>query len=194
MPSYIPVSGLPMIAEVEATGTVAELYDRVRRFLQVPNVPSMMRGLSVSPGAFECYLEMNRLFFEKISLPQSLVAMILYAVAKTSNCTYCSAGNEWLCRTLGIDDTLLSAIFEDLKTVRPERLQAIMGFAIRATHDPQGMVEADYEGLRNEGVSDAEIVEIILTVSVAKMSDSMADLLKIEVDESVATALAELKQ
>jgi uncharacterized peroxidase-related enzyme len=194
MPSYIPVSGLPMVDEDAAIGTIAALYDRVRRVLQLPTVPNMLRGLSASPGALECWIEINHLFYEKISLPQSLVAMILFAVAKTSNCTYCSAGHELTCRTLGIDELLLNAIFEDLRNVRPERLQAIMSFAIKATQDPRGMTQADYEELRNQGVSDAEITEIIFTISAAKMGDSLADLLKIEVDESIRTALSELRQ
>jgi alkylhydroperoxidase family enzyme len=52
-------------------------------------------------------------------------------------------------------------------------------------------VEEDYEAVREQGVTDEEIVELIVIAAVANFSDTMADALKLEVDESVAQALGQ---
>lgn len=194
MPSYIPVSGFPLIAEDEATGRVAEIFDQTKRELQIPYVPNGSRALAASPGALTFYTDLTRLYYEQITLPQSLSTMIFFAIAKSNNCTYCSAARELSCRTLGIDEELLTDVIEDLDNVRPERLRAIIDFAIKGSHDPQGLVEADYEELREQGVSDAEMVEIATTIALGKFMDTLADISKIEVDERVVEALSEYRR
>jgi uncharacterized peroxidase-related enzyme len=194
MPSYIPVSGLPMIDEDEATGRVAEIFDQTKREFQIPYVPNGSRAMASSPGALAFYTDLTRLYYEHIGLPQSLSTMIFFAIAKKNNCTYCTAARELSCRTLGIDEELLTDVIEDLDNVRPERLRAIMNFVIKGSTDPQGLVEADYEELREQGLSDAEMVEIATTIALGKFMDTLADISKIEVDENIVKALSEMKQ
>jgi uncharacterized peroxidase-related enzyme len=184
-----PVSGLPLVEENEATGQVARIYGEVKREMQLPFIPNIHKALAVSPAALTVYWEMVRTFYQHVTLPQSLVAMILFTVATNKNCRYCSATHDLTCRTLGIDETTLTALVEDLENVSPERLGAIIEFAVKAAVDAQGLTAEDYEEVRRQGVSDAELTEIIFIAGLANLSDTLADALKIEVDSMVLQAL-----
>ncbi|MFL7790941.1 MAG: hypothetical protein AB8I69_02280, partial [Anaerolineae bacterium] len=100
----LSISTLPMIEEYEATEQVADIYDEIKREMQVPFVPNIMKALAPSPEALTIAWGVYRSFFEQTTLPHSLVPMVLYAIAEAGNCRYCSAKNELTCRTLGIDE------------------------------------------------------------------------------------------
>jgi uncharacterized peroxidase-related enzyme len=186
---YLAMNDLPMIEEEEATDEVARIYTELKREMQVPFVPNMTKALAVSPAALAIHWDFTRSFFKHTTLPQALTAMILFTIAETSNCEYCSAGNELTCRILGIDEETLSALIKDLGNVSPERIRAIIEFALKASHDPQGLVAEDYARVREQGITDEELVEIILIAAIGNYNDTLADALKIEVDSMVADAL-----
>jgi len=115
--------------------------------------------------------------------------MILYTIAKTGDCKYCSATNELACRTLGVDEAALATLVEDLPSFTPQRVRVIIEFALKVAHDRKNLVAEDYAQVRAMGISEAELVEIILIAAVGIFNDTVADALKIDVDEEVVTAL-----
>ncbi len=187
--NYSPVSGLPLIEEDEATDEVAQIYEEVKRDLQVPFIPNYFKVLAVSPAALAIDWGNFRSFIQHATLPQSLIAMIHFAIASMNQCEYCSANNELTCRTLGIDEETLAALVEDLGNVSPKRVQAIIEFALKVAHDSKSLVAEDYDRVRNHGVTDEELVEIILIAALGTYGDTMADALKVKVDAPVAEAL-----
>ena len=54
----------------------------------------------------------------------------------------------------------------------------------------QSLTDADYEEVRNQGVSDEEMVEIIALAALGNYLDTIADSLKLPVDDFIAQALA----
>jgi alkylhydroperoxidase family enzyme len=178
-----------MIEEGDAVGQVAEIFAEIKRELQLPIVPNMDKALAVSPAALAIHWGFTRSFFEHTTIPESLTAMILYTIAETGNCEYCSASNELTCRTLGIDEETLSALVEDLGNVSPQRIAAIVEFAVKASHDPQGLVARDYEKVREQGITDEELVEITHIAAIGTYLDTLADALKVEVEPMVSDAL-----
>lgn len=183
------ISDLPIIEEEEATGEVARIYAEIKRDLQIPVVPNYAKAVAISPATLAIYWNTVRSFYQHTTLPQSLTSMILYTIAETGNCEYCSASHELTCRTLGIDEETLSSLVEDLGNVSPQRIRAIIEFALKVAQDPQGLVSEDYERVREQGVTDEELVEIILIAAIGKYNDTLADALKIDVDPMVAEAL-----
>jgi uncharacterized peroxidase-related enzyme len=185
----LAVSDIPVIEEQDATGDIARIYAEYRREMQVPFIPNMTKALAASPAALNIHWDFTRSFLKHTTLPQALTAMILYTIAETGNCEYCSAGNELTCRILGVDEETLSALVKDLGNVSPERIRAIIGFALKAAHDPQRLVAEDFERVREQGITDEELVEIIFIAAVGNFSDTLADALKIEVESMVVEAL-----
>lgn len=187
--NYLPISGLPLVEEDEATAEVAQIYAEIKRDLQFPFVPNYFKALAVSPAALTINWDGFRSMIQNATLPHSLIAMIHYTIAKSRQCEYCSATNELTCRTLGIDEETLTALVEDLGNVSPKRIQAIIEFALKAAHHPQSLVAKDYDRLREQGLTDEELAEIIVIVGFGNLADTLADILKIKVDAPVAEAL-----
>ena len=99
---YQPVSALPLMNEDTATGEVAQIFAEIRREMGLPYIPNAAKALAVSPFALRMFCDITR-SYSHTTLPQSLISMILFTIAKTGDCKYCSATNELSCRTLGVD-------------------------------------------------------------------------------------------
>ena len=188
--TYLPVSGLPMIEESEATDEIAQLYEEGKRVLEMPFVPNIAKAIAISSPVLTMVIDVYRTFYQNVTLPQSLLAMISYCIPTAKNCKYCAANGELTCRTLGIDEDTLERLAKDLGNVSPKRIQAVIQFAVQCALDPQSLTAEDYDRVRAQGVSDEELVEIIFIAGIANFSDTLADALKIEVDKETAQALA----
>jgi AhpD family alkylhydroperoxidase len=145
--------------------------------------------LAISPATLTIYWDFLRSFYGKITLPEALTSMIFFTIAETRNCKYCSANHELTCRSLGIDEETLAALVKDLGNVSPVRIRVIIEFALKAADHAQELVAEDYERVREQGVSDEELVEIIHVVAVANYFDTLSDATKIQVDPIVSQAL-----
>jgi uncharacterized peroxidase-related enzyme len=187
--NYLPISGLPMIEEDEATEEVAQIFEEIKRDMQVPFVPNYFKAVAASPAAMLINWDTFRSFIHNATLPEALIAMIHYTIASSRKCEYCSATNELTCRTLGIDEETLSALVKDLGSVSPKRIQAIIEFALKVAHTPQSLVAEDYEKVREQGVTDEELLEVIITAALGNFADTLADALKIRIDSPIAAAL-----
>ena len=190
---YLATSKLPMIEEEEATQDVVDVFADVKREMQIPYVPNWGKVLATSPAALATHWDFQRSFYRRITLPRTLTAMILYTVAETGKCKYCSALNEMYCRTMGIDGEMLSALVQDLGNVTPERIRAIIAFALKAARYPQEMEAEDFDRLREQGVTDEEIMEIILVTAMSRYTNTLSDVLQIDVDSAVTEALERLR-
>jgi uncharacterized peroxidase-related enzyme len=186
---HLPESNLHPVEEEEATGTVTQLYAEIRRDLQAPFIPNMFKTLAVSPAALASAWGLYGNFLRQTTLPRALMSMILFTVAESRDCEYCAAQNEFACRTLGMDEETLSALVEDLDNVSPERIRTIIAFALKVSHDPLAIDAQDFERLREQGITDEEIVEITVNAAGATFFDILADSLKVEVEPVVAETL-----
>jgi len=185
----LPVSDFPVVQPEDADPELSKLYDVVRQETGLPVIPNWATALASSPGSLRIYLEMYRAFHQHITLPQTIVPMILYAVATARNCTYCSLTNESYCRTLGVEEETLDMMANDLDNVSPERLRAIIQFSVRCALEPQMLTPEDYESVRDQGINDDELAQIIFLSALANFNDTLADSFKMEVESHVLEAL-----
>lgn len=186
---YLPVTGFPIVEPEDADPEIAQLYAKVQRETELPTVPNWAKIIASSPGSLDIYLAILQAFNQHITLPQALVPMILYSVASGRNCTYCSAANELYCRTLGVDEETLEQLTNDLDNVSPKRLQVIIQFALKCAFNPQGLTADDYDSIREQGINDDELAQIIFLAALANFNDTLADSFKIDVEPEVKQAL-----
>ena len=66
---------------------------------------------------------------------------------------------------------------------------AIVAFAVKSAKTPTAVGQADYDALREMGISDAEIVEIVTLAALGVYLDVLADALKVDVDEFITQGL-----
>lgn len=185
----LPVSGFTLLEPEEADPEVAQLYADIQRETELPFVSNASKSLGSSPGVLAIYRDMMKTVNQHITLPQSLVPMILYAIAYSRHCTYCAVMNESFCREIGVDQETLENLAHDLGNINPKRLQVIIEFALKCALNPQGLEAADYELVREQGVSDEELIQIIFLAALGNFNDTMADSLKSEPDPVLLESL-----
>lgn len=177
---YLPISKLPVMEEEDAAGEIAEIFDEIRAMLNVPSVGIADLAAASSPATLISGTRLFHDFFQRATLPPPLLFMIHYAISSARNCKYCSASFQHACRSVGIDEEMLQALVNNLDAVNPKRAQEIIKFAVQCALDPQGLTEADYDRVRDQGVSDEELVEIIGWAALAMYNDTISDAMKLE--------------
>jgi uncharacterized peroxidase-related enzyme len=185
----LPISQLPLISPEEADGDLTEIFDEIRRITETPDLFNMWRTLANSVPALAGSWQLMYNAYLHGSLPMSLKAMILFAIAATHKCHYCAAVHEATCRIIGIDSTSLEMIVTDLANLNPERARKIIKFAIKCADAPLSLQEADYEQIRSYGITDSEITEIITLAALALYFETLANALKLELDPFLREAL-----
>ncbi|MFQ5973858.1 MAG: hypothetical protein ACE5Q3_16145 [Alphaproteobacteria bacterium] len=183
----IAVSELPLVEETEAEGEVARLFDDIKEKEQIPFVPNIWRGVAGSPELLEGFWKAY-LSTKTISLPAALTSMIGYSISAANRCTYCNTIYKVSCSMHGVDDEAMAALQADLTTLTPQRVQEIVRFATKCGMEPESLTKADYDRVRDQGLSDQEIVEVIVYAAWCTFADRIADALKIEVDPFIKQA------
>jgi uncharacterized peroxidase-related enzyme len=181
-----PVS---LIEEDEATGETAEIYEAVKKAMQVPSVPNLDKVLAHSLPALKGTVGLLGDLYMASNLPQPVVAMLLYSISLARSCQYCSSFHRLTCRMVGVDESMLAAVGNNLGSVTPERVQAIVAFGVKAAMSSGDLTEADFDKLRDMGISDSEIVEIVALAGLGVYLNIVADALKIEVDDMIKQGL-----
>jgi uncharacterized peroxidase-related enzyme len=177
--SYVPISKLQLVGEEEAAGEIAEIFDDIRRELGSPYVGTAYQIAALSPAVLTSAWRMYSSYMQRATLPPALLFMIHYTISSAKKCQYCSTGFKHACRSVGVDEEMLEALISDLDSVNPRRVQEIIKFAVQCALHPQSLTEADYDRLRDQGVSDEELVEIIGWAAVAIYNDTVSDSLKL---------------
>jgi uncharacterized peroxidase-related enzyme len=186
----LPISGIPVLSEDDATGQVKDVFDEVRRVLEIPFVPNIHKGLAAAPNVLAGTWDALRNVFLGTSLPMPLASMILFSIAAAKKCRYCSAVHHVTCLNVGVEQDTLAALDGDLEGLTPRRVRAIVKFAQKCAQNPQSLEAVDYEAVKAEGVSDQELVEIIGLAALGNYLDTIADAMKIEVDEAFTEILS----
>ncbi len=91
---------------------------------------------------------------------------------------------------LGVDEATLEALHSDLAALAPQRVNTIVNFAQNCALNPRSLTAADYDGVREQGVSDEEPTEIVALAALGSFLDTLADGMKVEVDSVFKEALA----
>lgn len=186
---YSKISELPIVEDQDAQGEVVNIFEEYKRVMQIPYIPNLLKGLATSPAALKMYWDLNKSLYYNATLPEALIYMIMFTISETKNAQYCTASNELTCRTLGIDEAMINALIEDIDSVTPARIQEIIKFSLKVALDPQGMVMEDYQRVRDSGVTDDEMVEIIMMAAIANFTNTLSDSLKIPIEPRISSAL-----
>ena len=182
-------NGLYLHEENIAEPEVAQIFDAFKQKMQIPFVPNLLKAIAASPPMLNFFWDFWSSSIRNRTIPEALFGMIGYAISSHRNCRYCAANSELTCRRLGVDDETLAKLVKDLGNVNPQRVRAIMEFALKVANNAQSLVKADYDNLRDQGVTEDEIIEIIMAAATGLFLTVVADTLQIEVDGEVTSSL-----
>lgn len=161
------------------------LLEAVNKQLGV--VPNLFRMISNSPSALAAYLELSG-NLNKGSLSAATREAIALAIAELNQCTYCLSAHTYLSINLvKVSETEVRANRKGL-SANP-KTQAILQFAIDAASKRGNVSESSLSNLREAGVNDAEIVEVVLHVALNIFTNYLNNIGKTVIDFPVAEPL-----
>ena len=147
---------------------------------QLGVVPNLFRMIANSPAALKGYLELYGALSKGV-LPASIREAIALVVAELNQCDYCLSAHAFLASNLvNIEDTEITANRKGLS--RDKQTQAILQFVISVVLE-RGKVGSDQLlKIREAGLNDAEIVEVIQHVSLNIFTNYLNNAGRAEVD------------
>ena len=136
---------------------------------QTGMVPNLYKVLATAPPALEAYLSLAKLF-EQSSLSGIERQAVLLAISYENSCDYCMAVHTMLA-TLAKTSPAAIAALRAGEDVPEERLAALVEFT-RAVVRKRGVVEdIDLAAFYTAGYTQAQVLEIILGVSLKTLSN-----------------------
>lgn len=159
------MSWIEEISEEDATGPLAEAYERVRS--RRGKLSNIMRVQSLAPKAMEAHLELYLdLLFAKGKLTRPERELIAVVVSVQNGCEYCTLHHA----------AALDAYWKDPERV--ERLKAspfsaelspresdLVAYAVELTARPHAVEQKWIDRLRGHGLDDAEILRANMIVA-----------------------------
>ncbi len=174
----------PLAAENQSSQS-KELLAAIQK--KMGKVPVVFQTMSHSSAMLEGYLNLNAAV-EKTSLSPKLREKIALVVGETNNCNYCLAAHTAIGEKSGLrNEEMLQARqgqAEDSKT------QAILKFAKAVVQKRGQVADADVNELRKEGVTDQEIVECVLVISINLLTNYFNHVADPTVDFPLAPSLS----
>jgi uncharacterized peroxidase-related enzyme len=164
-PETTPAAWIRMVADEEATGETAELFEELRRtrgaVFNLHRVHSLHAG---SLKALLCFID------EVLNKPGALSAcdreLIATVVSAENGCDYCTLLHAEALKSELVDPDLpRRAAFDFRSAGLPERQRVMLCHATRLTNAPATIGPEDIDALRSAGFDDAAILEINLVTS-----------------------------
>jgi uncharacterized peroxidase-related enzyme len=165
------------------TTTVPEWRPRVKPIKLAEATPEQLEALQVTPSNTKVsdYVLVLANDVETLKVRSPLFNAIMYGrgglsraerelgavgASIVNRCIYCAAVHASRYNQLTKDETVIAKIFADGEEAElEERQAAILNFAIRLSRAPSEAGPEDMRSLRDAGLSDEEILDLILSAS-----------------------------
>jgi alkylhydroperoxidase family enzyme len=143
---------------------------------------NLMEVMSSRPGLITGLGQLTGSIFSG-EVPATVKVMVWYTIAERSNCRYCTVANRKTLQQMGVADDVIKSCAQDPDlSALPPAQRSIVAFGVKAAKYPQKMTDEDYAVLREQGLSDGEILEITMLAAFAVMLDVFADAVGVHVD------------
>lgn len=160
----VPGVHVAMIAEQDATGRVAELYDRIKAVTGLPFVPDMFRLVSTRPELLEALAAGFAGVFGGGPLPRRVKELIASWASKVNGCPYCVGTHNWFLQEFGGSRELAEAITvadEPSQLPVEPRERVLLEFVTKVARAAYTVTDADWEHTAEAGWSNDEVLDAI---------------------------------
>ena len=159
------MSWIHEIEESDATGDIADVYARLRE--ERGRVANILKVHSLRPPALVHHLDLYMgLLFGPGGLSRAQRELIAVVVSRANRCAYCVSHHAEALARYVRDPARLRRIVDDYRQADlPPVDRALADYAHKLTTSPASIVEADIHALRQNGLTDADILLANLIVS-----------------------------
>ena len=171
---------VPLIAESEATGRLAELYEEVKKATELPFVPDMFRLVSTRPDLLQVVLSGYDAIFNKGILPRETRELISAWTSRVNQCPYCVGTHAFFLQVFGGSEELATAIAvadtpEDLPV--DERTRALLRLLTKVSTSASMITDEDWQRAHDAGWTTDELLEGVFCTSLFNFITRMVDTL-----------------
>ena len=174
----------------EATGEVAELYAAAEAVFG--HLPNLARAFSARPAVYAAWQQLNGAI--KATMDLRRYELVTLAAAGRLRSSYCSLAHGKILagELLGAEGTLAAAT--DRHAAGLDEVDvAVMDLAEQVVDDATAVTEADVARLRTLGLSDAEILDVVLAATARCFFSKTLDALGVQPDAEYAALEPELR-
>ena len=172
---------MPNIAPIDTNrpGDAAGVIDAVKS--KLGTVPNILATMAQSPAVLEAYLAFGGAL-DKSSLGAKVREQIALTVAGINECDYCASAHTFIASGVGVDAAEANENLVGRAT--DAKADAILRFAADVVRNRATFADTAtrLNQLRNAGVTDAEIVEIIAVIAINIFTNYFNHVVETEVD------------
>ncbi len=174
MPQPDHVSGLPVPDPETLDDDLKALFARCVDKLGI--VPNVLRAYSLRPQKLRNFIAMyNELMLAPSGLTKLEREMVAVVVSSANRCYYCLVAHGQAVRQLSGDPELGEMLAMNYRIARlPPRQRAMLDFAWKLTQEPAAIGEEDRAALREAGLGDEDIFDLVETIGFFNLSNRVA--------------------
>lgn len=169
----------------KAQPAVQEIYKALEK--KLGKVPNIFLNMGNSPAVLKGFLGLSDAAGQT-SLNPKVREEIALIVGQTNQCKYCLSAHIAMAKGVGINDQEIlqarKAMSQDPKT------QAILAFAKTVVEKRGNVTDQDVSTLKSKGVTDQEIVEIIMIIALNMFTNYFNHITDPKIDFPVAPKLS----
>ena len=170
---------IELIGEDEASGAVAGLLDAHRD--QLGYVPNYARLFAQRPGVHAAWQQLRDSIAGEMDPRRYELATL--AAARALRSSYCALAHGKVLAERFLDAATVQALALDHSDAGLDEVDvAIMDLAAKVAGDTTAIAEADVQRLRDLGLSDAEIFDVVLAAAARCFFSKSVDALGVQPD------------
>jgi uncharacterized peroxidase-related enzyme len=169
---------VPLIDEADATGKLAELYERAKQVTGLNFVPDMFRLVSSRPELLETMLAGFDGVFNHGKLPRQTRELISAWTSKVNQCPYCVGTHSFFLQAFGGSPELASAIVaadspDDLPV--DERTKVLLRLLTKLSHSAYRITDSDWQVALDAGWSADDLLEAFFCAALFNFITRLVD-------------------
>jgi uncharacterized peroxidase-related enzyme len=167
------------VPETDATGPVAEMYEVDRATFGY--LPNFAKAFSLHPEVYAAWRQLNGAIKTNMDLRRYELATM--AAARRLRSTYCTLAHGSVLMAEFLKPDAVRALVDDYRTADLEPVDlAVMDLADKVADDAGSVTQADVDRLRTLGLTDAEILDVVLAAAARCFFSKALDALGTEAD------------
>jgi uncharacterized peroxidase-related enzyme len=179
------------VEEEAASGELASLYDAERE--RVGYLPNYVRAFSARPDVYRAWQQLNGAIKSSMDLRRYELATL--AAARRLRSSYCALAHGSVLAGQFFEPARVRDIAVDHHDAGLDEVDvAVMDLAEKMVDDATSVTEDDIARLRALGLSDGEIVSVVLAATARCFYSKTLDALGVEPDSAYAELEPELRE
>jgi uncharacterized peroxidase-related enzyme len=175
------------VDEDDAAGEVARWYERQRGMWGY--LPNYAPSFATRPEVSEAWTQLSTAV--RAGMDRRRFELATVAASRALGSTYCLAAHSKFLRDVCGDEATMRAIAEDPAGTSLDAVdRAVVGFATKVATDPTSITADDVHTLRDVGLSDADVADVIFAVAARRFFTTVLDATGAQADHQLAATFA----